>query len=63
MLLLLKNKYDALFERAGQRNATAFLERMAVSQARCTQSPQRRVSRATSHHHCTYSSVYFACKL
>ena len=34
MLLLLNNKYDALFERAGQRNATAFLERMAVSQVR-----------------------------
>ncbi len=36
MLLFMKNKYDALFEHAGQRNATAFLERMAVAQVRRT---------------------------
>ena len=36
MLLFLKNKHDALFEHAGQRNATAFLERLAVAQVRCT---------------------------
>ena len=39
MLLLLKNKYDALFESAGQRNATAFLQRMAVSQVRRIKCP------------------------
>ena len=39
MLLLLKSKFDALFERAGQRNATAFLERLAASQVRCIKCP------------------------
>lgn len=50
MLLLLNNKYDALFERAGQRNATAFLERMAASQVRCFKYTQC-VSKTSSHHY------------
>lgn len=54
MLLFLSNKYDALCERAGQRNAAAFLERVAVAQVRCiyVQSILPEVHIIVINHHC-----------